>query len=119
MDNRTLTIVLGFPLSVILLGTVFSGNNNLLGLLLGYVTGIVNIQWLFRDIKQVAERDIKQALKKYYISLYSRLGMVTLVVVTIAKFRSEKLIFLIIGIIAGIFIPLIVIVYQYLRREGG
>ncbi|NLM21225.1 MAG: ATP synthase subunit I [Peptococcaceae bacterium] len=119
MDSRTLTMVLGFPISVILLGTVFSGNNNLLGLLIGYVTGIINIQWLFRDANQVIERDIKQALKKYYISLYSRLGMITMVVVMVAKFRPERLYFLVIGIIAGIFIPLVVIVYHYLKREGG
>ncbi|NLO96720.1 MAG: ATP synthase subunit I [Peptococcaceae bacterium] len=119
MSSRTFIMILGFPSSAILLGAALIGNHIWLGLLVGYLVGIINIQWLFRDIKQVAGKDINLALRRYYISFYSRLGMITLVVVMVARFWSERLYCLVFGIIVGVFIPLIVIICQYLKHERG
>ena len=119
MNNRTVIILIGFPVSAIFLGAAIFAKSELLGLLIGYITGVVNIQWLFRDTNKVIERHLKAALRKYYISLFSRLGMVTMVVVIVAKFRPEWLYLFVVGIIAGVFLPLVVIIRQYIRRERG
>jgi hypothetical protein len=119
MNNRVLTIITGFPVSVILFAAALSGRHELLGLLIGYITGIVNIQWLFRDTNKVIEKDVKAALRKYYISLFSRLGMITMVVVIASRFLPGWMYFLAIGIIAGVFLPLAAIITQQIRRERG
>lgn len=119
MINRTIIVVAGFVASVIFLGIFFTGNYSLIGLLIGFGTGLFNIQWLFRDADKAINEELKEALKIYHKSLFSRLGMVTLVVAAIGRFRPDWLIFLVLGIAGGIIIPLLLIIRQKIKRERG
>jgi hypothetical protein len=119
MSNRIIIILGGCGSSIIFLAIFWTNNYSLLGLLLGFITGIVNTQWLFRDSKKALNRELSGALKIYYISLFSRLGMITLVVATVARFRPEWLFYLAIGMVAGIIIPLILTIIKQVFLKGG
>lgn len=119
MSNRLAIILVSLISSGILLGIFFTNNYNLFGLLLGFITGLINIQWLFRDTKKVIDEEKFVALRIYSKSLFSRLGMVTLVVATVGRFRPEWLLFLALGIAGGIIISLILSIRQQIMHGRG
>ncbi len=119
MNSRTAFTLSAAVTSVILIGISFTNNYAFWGILIGFFTGLVNIQWLFRDSQKAIEKDLYDALKIYYKSLFSRLGMVTLVVATLGRFRPEWLFYLALGITVGVIIPLILAIRQQLIRGRG
>lgn len=119
MSNRLAIILVGVTSSGILLGIFFTSNYNLFGLLLGFMTGLINIQWLSRDTKKVIDEEKFVALRIYSKSLFSRLGMVTLVVATVGRFRPDWLLFLALGIAGGIIISLILSIRQQIMHGRG
>lgn len=119
MNNRTVIIVLGFVSTVIFMGIFFTGNDALIAILLGFCTGLFNIQWLFRDADRALDKELYVALRIYYKSLFSRLGMVTLVVATIGRFRPDWLFYLALGIAGGVIIPLIIAIRQQFMHGRG
>lgn len=119
MNNRMLVILGGYVTSSIFLITYFTANYSFLGSLLGFLTGLFNFQWLFIDSKKALNKDLTGALKIYYKSLFSRLGMVTLVVATVGRFRPEWLFYLALGIAAGIIMPLMLVIFKNFLLRGG
>lgn len=119
MNSRAVIILLGTLSSALFLGISLTNNYALLGILIGFLTGLFNIQWLFRDANKALDQELYVALKIYNKSLFSRLGMVTLVVATIGRFRPEWLFYLAVGIAVGIIIPLISAIRQQLMRGRG
>jgi len=119
MDNRSLLILSGYATSAILLLAVFIDNYSLVGALLGFLTGIFNFQWLQRDSKRIVDKDLKAALLVYYKSLFSRLGMITLVVAAVGTFRPEWLLYLAVGIAGGICLPLAITMIKQHKARGG
>ncbi len=119
MKNRTVLILLGFFSSAIFLGIYFTKNYSLLGALIGFSAGLFNIQWLFWDANKAIDKDIYSAVRIYRKSLFSRLGMVTLVVATVGRFRSDWLFFLALGIAVGIIIPLILAIKHQIYDGRG
>lgn len=119
MSKRVLTILGGYSASAILLVVYITNNYQFLGVLIGFITGLINIQWLFRDASKVIDKDIRGALRTYYLSLFSRLGMITMVVAAVVKYRPEWLPYYAGGIAAGILIPLIIALIQQRTHERG
>jgi hypothetical protein len=119
MSSRAVIIFLGFSSAVIFIGIAFTNNYGLLGILAGIIAGLINIQWLFKDARKAIDQDLYMALKIYYKSLFSRLGMITLVVATIGRFKPEWLFYLAVGIAVGVIIPLILAIRQQLMRGRG
>ena len=119
MSNRLAIILVCLISSGVFLGIFFTSNYNLFGLILGFITGLINIQWLSRDTKKVIDQEKFVALRIYSKSLFSRLGMVTLVVATIGRFRPEWLLFLALGIAGGIIISLILSIRQQIMHGRG
>ncbi|NLI91035.1 MAG: ATP synthase subunit I [Peptococcaceae bacterium] len=119
MNSRSVIILLGSFSAAIFIGISLTNQYTLLGILIGFTAGLVNIQWLFRDAKKALDQELYVALKIYYKSLFSRLGMITLVVATIGRFRPEWLFYLALGIAVGVIIPLILAIRQQLMRGRG
>lgn len=119
MNNRTVIILAGYTSAVFFLIIFFTSNYLLLGCIIGFLTGLFNILWLFRDAKRALDKELREALIIYHKSLFSRLGMVTLVVATIGRFRPEWLFYLALGIAAGVIIPMILAIRQQLRDGRG
>ncbi|RNC28883.1 MAG: hypothetical protein AWM53_01070 [Candidatus Dichloromethanomonas elyunquensis] len=119
MSNRTVIALLGLFSAVIFVGISITSQYALLGILAGFITGLVNIQWLFQDAQKAVEQELHEALKAYHKSLFSRLGMVTLVVAITGRFRPEWLFSLVLGIAAGVIIPLIIAIRQQLKNGRG
>lgn len=119
MNNRTVIILLGFVSSAVFFGIFFTSNTSLIGILIGFITGLFNIQWLSRDANKAIGEDMSIALRIYNKSLFARLGMVTLVVATIGRFRPEWLFYLALGIAVGIIVPLIIVMRQQLGSGRG
>lgn len=99
-------------------GIFFTSNYSLLGFLLGFLLGLFNIQWLFRDSKKVVDKKIEAALKRYVLSLFSRLGIVTMLFAVVGRYKPEWLFFLALGLAAGVIIPLILAIRQNLGGRG-
>jgi Ca2+/Na+ antiporter len=105
-------MLLGFPTSIVFLGAAFTGNHNLLGFLIGYATGILNIQWLHKNSKKVIENEQRVALRHYYLNFASRLGMITLVTVMLYVFRPQWLYLFAYGIALAILIAVVLMIRQ-------
>lgn len=119
MNSRTVIILAGYTSAAFFIIIFFTNNYCLLGFIIGFLTGLFNIQWLFRDAKRALDKELREALIIYHRSLFSRLGMITLVVATIGRFRPEWLFYLALGIAAGIVVPLILAIRQQLIDGRG
>ncbi len=119
MSNRTVVILVSLSSSGTFLGIFFTNNYNLLGCLIGFLTGLINIQWLSRDTKKAIDGEITDGLKIYYKSLFSRLGLVTFVVALVGVFRPDWLLFFVIGIAASVVLGLTSSIIKQIKVEGG
>ena len=97
-----------------------TGRQMFLGGLIGYWVGFVYTLWFHRESLRIADMDLRSAHKRMRKSLSARLGMVTLVVVAVARFQASWLYSLALGIVAGVFISFIIVAIQQknLRERG-
>jgi len=112
-------IALWIGTACILLGIAAIGNLNFLGSLIGYWTGFAYTVWVYRDTQISSELDIRSALIRMRRSLISRLGMVTLVVVAVARFRESWLLSLALGIAVGVIVSFITVAIHRIHGERG
>ncbi|KUO61978.1 MAG: hypothetical protein APF84_04920 [Gracilibacter sp. BRH_c7a] len=119
MSSRLAIILISLISSGVFLGIIFTNDYSPLGLILGFLTGLINIQWLSRDTKKAIDQEKFIALRIYFKSLFSRLGVITLIVATVGRFRPEWLLFLALGIAVGIIIPLILSIRQQIMHGRG
>ena len=103
----------------ILLGIAISGQQSYLGSLVGYWVGFSYILWIHRETQRSSEVKIDSALRRMRRSLMGRLGMVTLVVVAIARFQASWLFSLAIGIATGMIISFIILAINTIYGERG
>jgi len=103
----------------ILLGIALSGYQSYLGSLVGYWVGFGYIVWIHRETQRSSELEIHSALRRMRRGLLARLGMVTLVVVTVARFQASWLFSLAIGIAAGVILSFIIVAITKNQGERG
>ncbi len=103
----------------ILVGIAISGQQSYLGSLVGYWVGFGYTIWIYRETRRSSELEIRSALKRMRRGLWSRLGMVTLVVVAVARFQESWLFSLAIGIVAGVIISFIIMAINKINGERG
>jgi len=103
----------------ILLGIALTGRQVLLGSLLGYWVGFGYTMWIYREAMLSSELDIRSAIKRMRRSLVARLGMVTLVIVAVARFQASWLLYLALGIVTGVIISFIIVAIQKNYGERG
>jgi len=103
----------------ILLGIAISGQQNYLGSLLGYWVGFSYILWIYRETERSSELDIRLAISRMRRGLMARLGMVTLVVVAVARFQSSWLFSLAMGIATGVIVSFITVAIHKINEERG
>jgi len=103
----------------ILLGIAISGQQSYLGSLVGYWVGFSYILWIHRETQRSAEVKIDSALRRMRRSLMGRLGMVTLVVVAIARFQASWLFSLAMGIATGMIVSFIILAINTIHGERG
>ncbi|MHB1653173.1 MAG: ATP synthase subunit I [Desulfitobacteriaceae bacterium] len=98
---------------VLLVGITLTGRLDLLGAVLGYWLGFINLAWLHRDTLRSVDLDVRRAIARMRRSFFARLGVVTLFVVAIARWEKSWLLDFVFGIAAGLLISLLL----YIRRE--
>jgi len=103
----------------ILLGIAISGRQTYLGSLLGYWVGFSYIIWIYRETERSSELDIRPALSRMRRGLMARLGMVTLVVVAVARFQASWLFSLAMGIATGVIVSFITVAIHKINEERG
>lgn len=103
----------------ILLGIALTGQQVFLGSLLGYWVGFGYTLWFYREVLLSTELDIQSAIKRMRRNLLSRLGMVTLIIVAVARFQSSWLFSLALGIVTGVIISFIIVAIQKNYGERG
>lgn len=101
----------------ILLVIAVTGQVAFLGSLIGYWVGFGNTIWLRRDVIHSSELDIRSALGSMRRSLLSRLGIITLIVAAIARFRANWLYSLVLGIAFGVIVSFIAVAIQQIQQE--
>ena len=119
MSNRSVVVLGGLISSAVFIAIFFTNNYALLAFLIGFITGLINIQWLFREADRAMDEELAAAIKRYKKSLFARLGMVTLVVAIVGKIKIEWLFLLTLGIAVGVIIPLILAIREQLMRGRG
>lgn len=102
--------------SVLLLGVALTGKTDLLGALLGYWLGFVYTQWLHRDTLRSVDEDVFSAIQRMRRSFFARLGMVTLAVVAVGRYRTDWLFTFAIGIALGLVVFLFLGLKQIANR---
>lgn len=118
MNRRTAIILASLVTSGICFGILFTNYYPLLGFLIGFQIGLINIQWLFKDLRKVIDKDINSALRTYVLSLFSRLGLVTMIVVIIERYQHDWIFLLAVGIAVGVLIPLMLAIKQIKSGRG-
>ena len=103
----------------ILLGIALTGQQVFLGSLLGYWVGFGYTLWFNREVKLSTELNIQSAIKRMRRNLMARLGMVTLIIVAVARFQSTWLFSLALGIVTGVIISFIIVAIQKNYGERG
>ncbi|MCB8816242.1 hypothetical protein [Desulfosporosinus shakirovi] len=103
----------------ILLGVALTGRQVFFGSLLGYWAGFGYTLWLYREAVLSSELDIQSAIKRMRRNFMARLGMITLIVVAVARFRSSWLFTLSLGIVTGVIISFIIVAIQKNYGERG
>ncbi|HEY8911244.1 MAG TPA: hypothetical protein VIM51_13345 [Desulfosporosinus sp.] len=103
----------------LLLGIALTGRQTLLGSLVGYWVGFVYTEWIRRETQRSSELDVNSALKRMRRNLVSRLGMVTLVVVAVARFQVGWLLSLALGIAIGVIVSFITVAIHKINGERG
>ena len=103
----------------ILLGIALTGHQTLLGSLAGYWVGFIYTEWIRRETLRSSDLDVNSALKRMRRNLVSRLGMVTLVVVVVARFRVSWLLSLAVGIAIGVIVSFITVAIHKIHGERG
>jgi len=103
----------------ILLGVAFTGHQAFLGSLIGYWVGFGHTLWIHRETQRSSVLDIHSALIRMRRSQMARLGMVTLVVVIVARFQSNWLFSLALGIATGVIVSFIIVAIHKLHGERG
>jgi len=103
----------------ILLGIAVTGQQSYLGSLVGYWAGFAYIIWIYHETQRSSELEIRLALKRMRRGLLARLGMVTLVVVAVARFQASWLLSLAIGIATGVIVSFIIVAINNINGERG
>lgn len=111
---RSNIIALWSGTACILLGIAISGQQSYLGSLVGYWVGFAYIIWIQRETLRSSELEIRSALSRMRRGLMARLGMVTLVFVTVARFQVSWLFSLAAGIAIGVIVSCIILaIHKY------
>lgn len=116
---RSNIIALWSGTACILLGIALTGHITFLGSLIGYWVGFVNTLWGYHDTKRSSELDIRSAIRRMRWSLMTRLGMITLVVVAVARFKASSLFSLAFGIAIGVIVSFITVAINKIQGERG
>ena len=116
---RSSYIALWAGTACLLLGMAVTGQTYWLGTLIGYWAGFGNALWVYRDVLISSELDLKSALRRMRLSFFSRLGMITLVVIAVARLHKQWLFGLALGIAVGVIVSFITVAIQRTRGERG
>jgi membrane protein YqaA with SNARE-associated domain len=103
----------------ILLGIALTGQQSYLGSLVGYWVGFGYTEWIRIETLRSSELDVRSALNRMRRGLLARLGIVTLVVVTVARFQASWLFSLAIGIATGVILSFIIVAINKINGERG
>ena len=112
-------IALWIGTSCILLGIAVTDHPNFYGGLIGYWVGFGYTEWIHHDTLASSELDIRSAIIRMRRSLISRLGMVTVVVAAVARFRDSWLFSLATGIAVGVIVSFITVAIHRIHGERG
>lgn len=105
--------------ALILLVIAVTGWQSIMGSLVGYWVGFAYTLWFHYETQRSSELDIHTALKRMRLNMMSRLGMVTMVVVAVARFQGNWLFSLAIGIVTGVIISFIIVAIRVYYGERG
>ncbi|OLN33942.1 ATP synthase protein I2 [Desulfosporosinus metallidurans] len=96
-----------------------TGQPTFMGSLVGYWVGFGYTIWFRRDVLRSSELDTRSALGQMRRSLLARLGMITLVVVAVARFQASWLYSLALGIAFGVIASFITVAIHQNSAERG
>lgn len=91
----------------------------LLGTALGYWSGFLNTEWLRKDVTRSIDLDVLKAQNQMRRGFLARLGLITLAVTLVARFKFAWLSYFMVGLALGIFISIVLAIISQLRVERG
>ncbi|HWQ43381.1 MAG TPA: ATP synthase subunit I [Desulfosporosinus sp.] len=112
-------IALGIGTACIIIGIIVTGHQTLLGCLIGYWIGFANDAWLHYEVKRSSELDLRSAVKRIRRSYITRMSMVAIVFAVVARLQASWLIYLAVGIAAGVIFSFVLMAIHQISAEGG
>ncbi len=116
---RSNTVPLWVGTATLFIGIAITGRKELLGAVVGYWLGFCNSAWLYRDTRRSVNLEMRQAISRMRRSFFARLGVVTMVVIGMARFQKGWLPDLAFGIAVGLLVSLVFYVRRHMLRERG
>ncbi|NMA68324.1 MAG: hypothetical protein GX958_02760 [Desulfitobacterium sp.] len=112
--------ILLFGVSSLILPIVaITGKTEILGVLIGYILSFILILWLIKDTLSNVDGEILVAVKRMRRGFFTRIALVTLVVVVVGYYFPDWLFPLAIGIALGLIVFLIDNIKGILQRGKG
>lgn len=112
-------VILWGGTSVLLVTIALTKHWAWMGTLIGYWTGFLNSAWLYRDTQRSVGLDVAAAIRRMRRSFFVRLGIITFVVVGIARYQKSWLPGLAVGIAVGVLVSLFSMVWHYSKSGKG
>lgn len=94
-----------------------TGHQPILGCLVGYWVGFLNILLLQRETIKSSELGVRSAIIRMRGSLVTRLGMITIIFVALARLSTGWLIYFTVGIATGLVVSILNMIFYEIHRE--
>lgn len=119
MKRSSFVVLMLGTAGILIFGAGLMGNQDFYGVLIGYWMGFGYTVWIHWESVRSSELETKLALRRMRRGFLGRLGMVTLVVVAVARFQADWLFHLALGIAIGVILSIITVAIHMFRGEGG
>jgi len=96
---------------------LLTGQDGVWGGLIGFLTGISQLQWLFRDLSRAFEEDMSRMMARYTRSLVIRWSLVAVFVYFIIRYFAQGLVYLVIGLALGILGAILIEILRITQEE--
>lgn len=118
LDKLDKAVLLGGTV-IVLLAITLTGYRAWFGALIGFWLSFLTTELLYRDADRSLQGILLNAIRRMRRGLFIRFGIISLVVVGIARFQRAWILSFIVGFAVGIPISLIYIYRRHnLRRKG-
>jgi hypothetical protein len=120
LTSKTLTaLAMAGALVLTAASALITGLDGVWGGLIGFLVGLTQYQWLFRDLGRAMEGEMTRVMALYLRSLLIRWSFAAAVVFLMVRWFPQGLVFLVIGFAIGISLAIISEMLRMTRENSA